>query len=266
MKLQIVSDLHIEFDNGDTIKLPKTDADVIILSGDIGVGFKQESKFVRNLAQEHGKPVIFVLGNHSFYNHGNIDRERGRWNKASFDDVYYLDEGKYCTINGVNFLGGIFWTDFNNYNTMDMFMAKEMMNDYRGVRMSKMDSSLNNIHFDGNEYLFTPQRSVDEHLKTKEWFEHILGEWKGQKNVVVTHHLPSYQSISPEFKGNSLNPAYASNLDEWIMDRDIALWTHGHVHSNHDYMIGDTRVICNPRGYRYHALNDGFKDNLVIEI
>jgi hypothetical protein len=26
-------------------------------------------------------------------------------------------------------------------------------------------------------------------------------------------------------------------------------WLRGHVHKSLDYTIGDTRVICNPRGY-----------------
>jgi len=34
------------------------------------------------------------------------------------------------------------------------------------------------------------------------------------------------------------------------MDRpQIKLWTHGHMHNASDYMIGETRVVCNPRGY-----------------
>ena len=34
------------------------------------------------------------------------------------------------------------------------------------------------------------------------------------------------------------------------MDRpQIKLWTHGHTHHEFDYMVGSTRVVCNPRGY-----------------
>jgi hypothetical protein len=42
-------------------------------------------------------------------------------------------------------------------------------------------------------------------------------------------------------------------MDQFIMDRpEIALWTHGHTHEDFDYMIGTTRVVCNPRGYIGH--------------
>jgi len=32
----------------------------------------------------------------------------------------------------------------------------------------------------------------------------------------------------------------------------IRLWTHGHTHEDFDYMVGSTRIVCNPRGYINH--------------
>jgi hypothetical protein len=47
-----------------------------------------------------------------------------------------------------------------------------------------------------------------------------------------------------------MNGGYCSNLEEFILDHpQIRLWTHGHMHDPSDYMIGETRVVCNPRGY-----------------
>jgi len=280
MKIQVASDIHMEFERNadkEPFDLEYTDADVIVLAGDIGVGFKEERKFCERIATDHGKPVVFVLGNHSFYGKGNVDRIRGRWNqyaleKSAETNVHYIDEGHHWHFNGVNFVGGILWTDFNDYNDWDMRIASDMMNDYNGCRMSKMDSTNDNFptfeskDTDQIEYYFTPRRSVDEHYKIKEYMNHMLSEWKGQKNVVVTHHLPSGKSTDARYIGNSLNPAYHSNLEEWILDRDINLWIHGHTHGSNDYMIGDTRVVCNPRGYYKHEENKNFNDGLVIEV
>ena len=281
MKLQIASDIHIEFERNvdkDPFDLEYTDSDVIVLAGDIGVGFKEEKKFCERIATDHGKPVVFVLGNHSFYGKGNVDRIRGRWNQYAKEEsektnVHYIDEGHHWQYKDVNFTGGIFWTDFNDYNAWDMRIAGQMMNDYRGCRMSKMDSSLDNSSVidyetmkETGDYHFTPTRSVDEHYKIKEYMNYMLSEWKGQKNVVVTHHLPSGKSTDARYIGNSLNPAYHSNLEEWILDRDINLWIHGHTHGSNDYMIGDTRVVCNPRGYYKHEENKNFNSGLVIEV
>ena len=47
-----------------------------------------------------------------------------------------------------------------------------------------------------------------------------------------------------------MNGGYHSDLSEFILDHpEIVLWTHGHTHEPMDYMIGTTRVVCNPRGY-----------------
>ena len=47
-----------------------------------------------------------------------------------------------------------------------------------------------------------------------------------------------------------MNGGYHSDLSEFILDNpQIKLWTHGHTHEDFDYMIGSTRVVCNPRGY-----------------
>jgi hypothetical protein len=40
----------------------------------------------------------------------------------------------------------------------------------------------------------------------------------------------------------------------------IKLWTHGHTHHEFEYVIGETKVVCNPRGYiGYEANATNFK-------
>ena len=53
--------------------------------------------------------------------------------------------------------------------------------------------------------------------------------------------------------------------DEFILDYpQIKLWTHGHTHEDFDYMIGSTRIVCNPRGYlSYEDRADAWKPKLV---
>jgi Icc-related predicted phosphoesterase len=80
--------------------------------------------------------------------------------------------------------------------------------------------------------------------------------------VVVTHHAPSKASIKPQYAGDHLmNGAYSSDLSEFILaNPQIKLWTHGHTHDVFDYMIGSTRVVCNPRGYHlYEERADQFR-------
>lgn len=63
-----------------------------------------------------------------------------------------------------------------------------------------------------------------------------------------------------------MNGGYASDLSEFILDNPkIKLWTHGHMHQNHDYLIGTTRVVCNPKGYHDENKNE-FDPNFTVEL
>ena len=61
MKIQILSDLHIEFQD---YTYQKCDADVVVLAGDIHTKDKGIKWAIENIVD---KPVIYVLGNHEFY-------------------------------------------------------------------------------------------------------------------------------------------------------------------------------------------------------
>jgi hypothetical protein len=46
------------------------------------------------------------------------------------------------------------------------------------------------------------------------------------------------------------NYGFASYNEDVILDYpEIKVWVHGHMHDPFDYTLGETRVICNPRGY-----------------
>ena len=61
MKLHILSDVHLEFS---MLEAPRTDADVVILAGDIAHGSKG-ILWARDSFP--GQPIVYVPGNHEFY-------------------------------------------------------------------------------------------------------------------------------------------------------------------------------------------------------
>jgi len=64
-----------------------------------------------------------------------------------------------------------------------------------------------------------------------------------------------------------MNGGYASDLSNFILDHpQIKLWTHGHMHQCFDYMIGSTRVVCNPRGYEGHEPDSLWNPQILLEI
>lgn len=83
--------------------------------------------------------------------------------------------------------------------------------------------------------------------------------------IVVTHFAPSMKSVEEKYKDAIIdNPYFCNDLDDLILKSNKKLWIHGHVHSQHDYMIGDCRVVANPWGYPGEV--DYLKEVKIIEI
>ena len=99
------------------------------------------------------------------------------------------------------------------------------------------------ITFDTSHHAFYFQFSF-EFIKKK------VEENKHKPIIILTHHAPSPYSIDEQYKGSMLNPAFASDLNQYIVEHpQIRLWAHGHIHTPCDYILGETRVVCCPFGY-----------------
>jgi hypothetical protein len=106
MKLHIVSDLHAGFGAFD---LPETDADVLVLAGDVDVGLRG-MRMAREWAR--GRPVIYVAGNHEFYGE-SIPRHITKLREAAAGTEVRFLENEGAVIDGVRFLGCTLWTNFD---------------------------------------------------------------------------------------------------------------------------------------------------------
>ena len=142
----------------------------------------------------------------------------------------------------------------NIYDSLTLYHMKTMMNDFRIInndeRVHTWRDDDGNFHSRSSR--FQPEDAVEEHVKMKEYIRTVVEGKVDQKFVVVGHHAPSKASIKPRYADDHImNGGYSSDLSEFILDRpQIKLWTHGHTHDEFDYMIGTTRVVCNPRGYQ----------------
>lgn len=275
MKISITSDEHLEFADHDFDNVDS--ADVLILSGDILVAKDVLERDAYDLAGQENKSnrlhafmqrcsarfphVIYIVGNHEHY-HGTFT-ESVPYLKEKFaylNNLYILDcETK--VIDDVTFIGGTLWTDMNNHDALTLYHMKTMMNDFRiidhGERVHTWRDPDGNFHSRSSR--FQPEDAVTEHVKMKEYIRTVVEGKFDSKFVVVGHHAPSKASIKPKYAGDHImNGGYSSDLSEFILDHpQIKLWTHGHTHDEFDYMIGSTRVVCNPRGYQgYEARAD----------
>ncbi len=239
-----MSDLHLEF--GD-IFVPKIDRDLLIIAGDIDFG-KKPIKFIKE--QLKLSPVIYILGNHEFY-HQDYDEIMDFWNEMKIPDFYFL-ENSAIELNGIRFLGSTLWTDINKSNKKDIETAKVGLNDFKYIRKDNQK--------------FSPEDSIILHNQSINWLKSELNkEFKG-KIVVITHHLPSYLSVHEKYKKSQINPCFYSDLDDIIKKFSPDLWIHGHTHDSFDYLLDNTRIVCNPRGYKNMEENKKFNPSLIIEI
>lgn len=270
MKVTICSDLHLEF-GGLTIE-NKDKADVLVLAGDVvpakvlnknydssnhNYQIQKRAKELFDQVSKEFETVIWVAGNHEFYG--------GKWNKTldtlrdwtvdNYHNVYFLEDN-HITVNGVHFYGSTLWTNQNNLDALTMQDIEWGMNDY------------NYITYDAGTYRKLKSKdTVSRHQTSLMLMREFLSS-HSSKTVVVTHHAPSSLSRHPRYPvNNTVNWAYFSSLEEHILDfPQIVLWCHGHTHEPHDYHIGTTRVVCNPRGYQNYETRSELFEPKTLEI
>ncbi|WP_019831088.1 metallophosphoesterase [Sphingomonas sp. PR090111-T3T-6A] len=239
MRLWILSDLHIEQSDWD-LPQPLPDFDVLIAAGDI---HDPASEGIRWLAERVDKPVVYVPGNHEWYSIEDRfelpdEAERARELASSAGIHFLIDEA--VVIDGVRFLGATLWTNYDLYGTraQSMKVAAMKMNDHRYIFPDSASEALQ------------PEQALEWHQNSARWLtEQLRPESFLGPTVVVTHHMPHVRSIAPQYDGDSLNPAFCSDLAWLIEPSNATLWVHGHTHSSCDYRAGGTRIVCNPKGY-----------------
>lgn len=280
MKISIASDVHLEFGDLDIDNDNK--ADVLVLSGDILVakdiaqrdpygvmGPEYRSNRYHDFMQRCSAlfpHVIYVMGNHEHYNGDFAKTETHLKDVLSYLKNVYVLEKEIKVINDVTFIGGTLWTDMNNGDQLTLYHMTSMMNDFRVVNNSnrmvsyKAYEQINGVDnrekpiFKERVARFSPEDAFVEHANMKGYIQQIIEGKFDQKFVVCGHHSPSKQSTHPMYADDTImNGGYSSDMDEFITEHpQIKLWTHGHTHHVFDYMIGETRVVCNPRGYVGH--------------
>lgn len=247
MKIHLLSDLHNEFQ---PFSPPATDADVVVLAGDIHCKGRAVA-----WAQAHfDKPVVLVFGNHDYWGGSLGHTLHKAQEQAKGSNVHFLHNSS-VVLGGVRFLGTTLWTDFDILGNAPLAMwdAQSRMNDYCKIRNATFGR-------------LRPSDTLRQHMQAREFLMDALSQPFDGPTVVVTHHAPSELCIPQRYRdaGDNLMGCYASRMEHFL--GDVPLWVHGHIHDSHDFMFGDTRVVCNPRGYEGVELNPDFNPHLILEI
>jgi predicted phosphodiesterase len=246
MKLNIVSDLHLSQAG---LALPGSDADVVILAGDIARP-EQAIEWASSLA----KPVLYVPGNHEFYG-ASIPGTLARLRQLCAGTKVQLLDRDEVQIGSVRFFGATLWTDFQLYGDGEgrasaVAAGLRFMRDFQRIHVDEAQTEL-----------FTPSHSAELFARDAAWLAGKLAEPHPGPTVVITHHAPSPRSVHPRFAGSPLNACFVSDAEYLLAGGHAPLWIHGHTHDSFDYVVNGTRVVCNPRGYA----RDGVNENAVFD-
>lgn len=253
MKLHVLSDLHLSLAD---MEVAPTDADVVILAGDIARPDKA-CAWVRRI----DKPVVYVAGNHEHYQ-GNLQGTLQALRREYPGSTVHVLECEAWVYGGVRFLGATLWSDFRLFpddetRARAMAEASIRIRDFQRIVVDPV-----------SRRLFTPQDSRALFDRSATWLDAQLQQAFDGPTVVVTHHAPSPRSIHPRFADSLINGCFVSDLEHLMGGDRVRLWIHGHTHDSADYTVRGTRVLCNPRGYVVQGVreNAAFDPTLVAQV
>lgn len=263
MKLRVLSDLHME---GHKFTYEPQGEEVLVLAGDIHTRNRHHE--ILDQVPPHIQ-VILVAGNHEYY-HGNFQAVNKYLEELTnpdvvgncYPNVHFLNNSS-VVIDDICFFGGTMFTDFLLYGEAERWFAEHDANryiaDFHHIEVDQEDP----YQQTNEKWQWSIQDHKDQYVKFNKEFDRWVKDCEGKTRVCVSHFMPSEMSIAPRWKNGALNPYFAVNNENRVQLVD--LWIHGHTHDSFDYMLGDTRVVCNPKGYG--AENDGgFNQTLIVEI
>jgi hypothetical protein len=263
LKLQLLSDLHLETESYQPVPAPG--AEVLVLAGDIDATWRSFELF-----RGWPVPVLFVPGNHEF-DRRDVDEAREALRRHVQDQgLRMLDDESVVLTDAqgrrVRFVGSTRWCDFDAFGPA----GRERAMRAGGYFQKVMQSTHHGQPFDVDAV-----RALA--LESRAWLAMELartGDWDA--TVAVTHFAPSLKSADPRY-GRQPGTASFCNDDEDLLQMTVPagqasgqpaarLWLHGHLHCRHDYRLGGTRIVSNARGHVRKGEADGFDGLRVTEV
>lgn len=255
---RVMSDLHLEGLRGQTLAKQAwaqyQGEDALILAGDINVGVENVANTIKQFFDLGFPQIFYVMGNHECY-HGELSDMR-LFNPTlkllvDNDRLHILDADRVIRINDISVFGATLWTNFW-HDPIAEIDASSFISDFRMIR-----------GFNTTQCYLLNQDHVSY---LKQTYEMVKG-----KKLIVTHFLPAYEAVSDRWKGqgkveSSLNKYFANRLDDWIEQLENTTWVFGHTHDHVDKMLGQTRLVANPKGYGNEQIPEHLKFNPFMTI
>jgi predicted phosphohydrolase len=252
MKIQYASDLHLEFpENKAFLKVNPLQAvgDVLLLAGDIvpfAVMDKHNDFF--NFLSDNFAVTYWIPGNHEYYRFDSATKS-GLLNEKIRSNVFLVNNIS-IVLEEVTFLFSTLWSKISPAYE---YQIERSMSDFHVIK------------YGGSR--FSAQRFNQLHTESLNFLNNELGNKQTTKNVVVTHHVPTFMNYPPKYKGDILNEAFAVELFDLIETTNPDYWIYGHTHENTpDFEIGKTRLLTNQLGYVMYGENGLFDNRISFDI
>lgn len=245
MKLRVISDLHCEYSGylqGIPFSLEEGDEDVFILAGDIVNATPTGIRFLKGWLRGYSKPIIYVPGNHEHYRCNFRETVLTLTTSLQENPNLYVMDMNTIEIDGITFIGATLWSKLAHHIKPSLHTCHSDFSKITEMSVSVYDMA----HKFAVEYLeiaLTNLREVTDNV------------------VVITHHAPSFLSQEEKYKGWALESAFNTDMTDMMLRHNPKLWIHGHTHSSYDYLVGETRVVCNA-----YTGNRNFDKSLIIEV
>lgn len=265
MKIQVVSDLHIEMKPYALHR--HADADVLVLAGDIIALQNNCDKLyhLENIVKHINIPIVYVTGNHEYYGFGKVKQSNKiiKTLEQKYPHFHFLDNEVWI-YNDVEFIGSTLWSDFDLSPNRSWFA--EAVQQYIADFSQILSDEDPRGRMSGREM-------INLNHVARQFIDMAVRNKNGLKKVVVTHYVPTIESVGEQWKGNSLNPYFVCNCESLMPG--VHTWIHGHTHCSFDYqlvrkhasghVLVDTHIVCNPRGYDKENRNK-FDGQKIIEV
>lgn len=258
MRIQLLSDLHLETELFEPVAAPE--AEVLVLAGDIDATWAGLERFAR-----WPVPVLMVAGNHEFDGRDIAEAWAGLHARCAALGITLLERSEVLLQGDdgrrVRFLGTVRWSDFDLFGAAQRERAMRAGGYFVNVQRSRQRGQP-----------FDAAAVREEALACRAWLEQALsqpaqGRWDAC--VAITHFAPSLRSVDPRY-GRQPGSASFCNADDDLLPR-ADLWLHGHLHCRHDYRVArpgraDARVICQARGLVKKGEAEGFDPLRVLTV
>ena len=258
MKIQFVSDLHLEFaENRAYLKNHSLEVtgDILLIAGDSAYldlpesGRDTYSQYLFwDWASQNYKQVIVCLGNHDFYGYYDLATMSDGYCKEIRPNVhaYY---NKVVSMGDIDIIISTLWSFIESF---DVYQTEKGVSDFYRIRFQGHRLSADNFNA--------------EHARCLAFIKEAVANSRAKTKIVLTHHVPTQLCTAEEFRGSTINGAFTVELGEYIADSGIDYWIYGHSHRNIDIQIGKTQIISDQLGYISHGeyLYNGFNPSRYI--